>query len=124
MNVLLVDDEQELVSALAERLGLRGIDATWTTSGQEAIALLEKQTFDIAVLDVKMPNMGGLELKRRLEELQPGLRFIFVTGHGSEEDFRTGSSEAASYLVKPVSIDALIVTMESALAQPLQTGAR
>ncbi len=53
MNVLLVDDEAELVSTLAERLSLRGINACWATSGAEALRCLETAVFDIAVLDVK-----------------------------------------------------------------------
>jgi DNA-binding response OmpR family regulator len=73
MRVLLVDDEEELVSALAERLSLRGIDADWASTCHDALTRVESQTFDIAVLDVKMPKMSGLELKRRLQDKCPEL---------------------------------------------------
>lgn len=117
MRVLLVDDEEELVSALAERLSFRDIEAVWATSGQKAIALADQGCFDLAVLDVKMPGMGGLELKRRLVEICPSMKVIFLTGHGSEEDFRRGSAEAGKefYLVKPVAIEDLIQKMREAL---------
>jgi DNA-binding response OmpR family regulator len=113
MKVLLVDDEHELVSTLAERLSLRGIQADWAISGEEAIRLAEKNSYDVAVLDVKIPKISGLELKRKLHSKRPDLKFIFMTGHGSEEDFRTCSAETADgcYLVKPVNIEDLIGKM-------------
>jgi len=113
MKVLLVDDEHELVSTLAERLSLRGIEADWAISGEEAIRLAEKNSYDVAVLDVKIPRISGLELKRKLHSKRPDLKFIFMTGHGSEEDFRTCSAETADgcYLVKPANIEDLIQKM-------------
>ncbi|MBP1739986.1 MAG: response regulator receiver protein [Deltaproteobacteria bacterium] len=113
MKVLLVDDEHELVSTLAERLSLRGIEADWAISGEEAIRLAEKKSYDVAVLDVKIPGISGLELKRKLQSKRPDLKFIFMTGHGSEEDFRTCSAETADgcYLVKPANIEDLIQKM-------------
>jgi len=109
MKVLLVDDEHELVSTLAERLSFRGIQADWATSGEEAMRLAEKNTYDVAVLDVKIPRISGLELKRRLHAKIPGMKFIFMTGHGSEDEFRNCSAEAGEgcYLVKPVNIEDL-----------------
>lgn len=118
MNVLLVDDEIELVDTLAERLNMRGIEADWATSGEEALAL-EGKTYDIAVLDVKMPRISGIELKKKLQVKYPGIHFIFMTGHGSEDDFRAGAAEAGSdyYLVKPVDIDILIRKMNEVLEE-------
>ena len=110
MRVLLVDDEMELVSTLAERLQLRGIDAEWVTDCQSALDLVKTKAFDIALLDVKLPNMNGLELKRRLEIERPGMKYIFVTGHGSEDDFNACTAESGCeyYLIKPVQIDVLM----------------
>lgn len=117
MRVLLVDDEEELVSTLAERLAMRGIEADWATSADQALEKVISSTYDVAVLDVKLPRISGLALKRRLEEKVPGMKFIFVTGHGSEDDFRTGSAEAGEgyYLMKPVNIESLVEKMEEAL---------
>lgn len=116
MRILLVDDETELVSALAERLGLRGIEAEFATDGETAADKVRAAAFDLAVLDMKMPGLSGLDLKKKLQRLRPGMRFIFMTGHGSEEDFRAGSAEAAGYLVKPVRIEELISAAKTALA--------
>jgi DNA-binding response OmpR family regulator len=115
MRVLLVDDEEELVTALAERLAFRGIDADWSTSASRALELVEDHVYDIAVLDVKMPSLSGIELKKRLERARPGMKYIFLTGHGSEEDFRAGSAEGSQYLVKPLDIEELIEAMRQAV---------
>ena len=113
MKVLLVDDEHELVSTRAARLSFRGIQADWATSGEEAMRLTEKNTYDVAVLDVKIPRISGLELKRRLHAKIPAMKFIFMTGHGSEDEFRNCSAETGEgcYLVKPVNIEDLIQKM-------------
>ena len=120
MKVLLVDDEKELVSTLAERLSLRDIEADWVTTGAAAIKNVESKSYDIAVLDVKMPKISGIELKKKLEEINPVLKYIFMTGHGSEDDFITASSESGVeyYLVKPVNIDELVRKMKEIFINP------
>ena len=90
MKILLVDDEVELVSAMAERLALREIDADWTDSGEKALKMAEACTYDLAVLDMKMPKLSGLELRRLLAAKYPAMKFIFLSGHGSEADFKIG----------------------------------
>ncbi|GBC61242.1 response regulator [Desulfonema ishimotonii] len=119
MHILLVDDEKELVATLAERLSMRGIEADWATTGEEALAYAASRTYDLALLDIKMPRMGGLELKKKLHTLHPEMKFIFLTGHGSEEDFVTGASEAGAdnYLIKPVNIQTLIAKISKALKE-------
>ena len=120
MRILLVDDEQELSSALAERLNMRGIDTDWVTSGEEALRKADAARYDLAVLDMRMPVMGGLELKALLQARDPNLKFIFVTGYGSEKDFEAVACQAgeACYLVKPVDINLLIEHMHDLLDDP------
>jgi DNA-binding response OmpR family regulator len=117
MRVLLVDDEEQLVSTLAERLIIRGFEARWVTSSMAALELVKTEVFDLAILDVKIPKINGLELKKRLHVLQPEMKFLFLTGHGSEDDFRIGASEAGEdfYLVKPVQIESLLDKMNEAM---------
>lgn len=116
MRILLVDDEAELVSAMSERLAMRGLDADWAGSGEKALELAATTHYDVAVLDMKMPRIGGLELRRRLAGVDPAMKFIFLSGHGSEEDFKVGSAEAESYLIKPVRIEDLVAKIREAVA--------
>lgn len=115
MKILLVDDEQELASAIAERLSIRNIDADWAGSAQEALALAEKKSYDIAVLDIKMPKIGGLKLKKILQEKYPAMKFIFFTGHGSEEEYKecVDENDVVDCLTKPFKIEDLIEKIQS-----------
>lgn len=117
MRVLLVDDERELVSTLAERLSIRGIDADWETSPEEALKKIEKKFYHLAVLDMKMPKMNGIELKKQMEIVRPAMKFIFMTGHGSEGTFKAGILEAGDncYLIKPVNLEILVEKMREVL---------
>ena len=115
MKILLVDDEADYVSTLAERLSFRGIEAKWASGGQEALKYLETDSYDLAVLDVKMPKIGGLELKKEIEKKYPDMKFIYLTGHGSEDDYQKGVADSVHYLIKPVNIDDLIKMMNKVM---------
>ena len=117
MHILLVDDEAELASALAERLQLRGMDADWVSGGEEALARAAIKHYDLAVLDMKMPGIGGLELKERLQRLYPQMKFILLTGYGTERDYENEACQIdqTCWLFKPVDIQVLIARMHDLL---------
>jgi DNA-binding response OmpR family regulator len=107
MKILLVDDEKQFVKFLSKRLALRGKDADYAYTGEDAVKKVETTQYDVAILDVKMPGIGGIELKRKLSRLAPDMKIVFLTGHGSENDFKVGTAEAVHYLAKPVQIEEL-----------------
>jgi len=117
-----VDDEEQLASALAERLCLRGIDTVWAASAEAALNASESREFDIAILDIKMPGMGGLELQKKLSAKWPGMKFIFVTGHGSENELPglPRGPDTFDILGKPLNIDRLIEKMKNLMGEPGQ----
>ena len=108
-RVLLVDDEEEFVSALAERLELRRFVVQLAFNGEQALGKLQDQEPDFVVLDLKMPGMDGMEVLRRVRKHHPRVAVVMLTGHGSEKDrdeaLRLG---ACAYLQKPVQIDELV----------------
>ena len=116
MKILLVDDEKKFAMMLAKRLALRDIEVDFVFSGEEALVKAENSAYDVAILDVKMPGIGGIELERKLSRLAPEMKIIFLTGHGSETDFKTGSAEAAYYLTKPLQIEKLIEILNAVTA--------
>lgn len=120
IKVLLVDDEIEFVSTLAERLNLKGFAAEWVSRPEDALEKVNTQCYDVVVLDVKMPGINGIDLKRRMQENCTGLKFIFLTGHGCEDAYQDGALEAGEqyYLVKPVKIEALMARIRRIKGDP------
>ncbi|MGD9329704.1 MAG: response regulator [Desulfobacterales bacterium] len=113
MKIMLVDDEQKFATMLAKRLRLRNIEASVFFSGVEALKAVEEgNRFDVALLDVKMPGIGGIELRRKLNAVDSRMNFIFLTGHGSDADYQVGAQEADGYLPKPLKIEALIEALD------------
>jgi DNA-binding NtrC family response regulator len=115
LRLMFVDDEEELVSALVERLELRGIDAIGVTSGDEALEHLREESFDVVIIDVKMPGIGGLEVLRTVSRRYPDVKVILMTGHGSAKDSEIGRRlGAVAYLQKPVDLEDLLATIQLA----------
>ncbi|MFP4529623.1 MAG: response regulator [Candidatus Kapaibacterium sp.] len=115
-RILVVDDEEDLVYTLAERLEFRGMVADAAINGTEAIKKFEKNTYDVTVIDMKMPGLNGIELLNIAKHLQPGMKIILITGHGTiEEGSRAKALGAVDYLVKPIKIGQLIEKIKTAL---------
>jgi two-component system, OmpR family, response regulator len=115
VRVLIVDDESQFVETVVERLRLRGFDVDGVTSGQEAMDVLSSGTYDVALLDVRMPGFGGLEIVRKVREKWSGLRVVLLSGYGSSQDADEGRRLGAfEYLMKPVNIDYLASVLRAA----------
>ena len=114
-RVLLVDDEEEFVSALSERLMLRGIEVDSALNGEEALALMVEKVFEVVILDVMMPGLGGLEVLRQIKSTYPNTQVILLTGHGSTREGIEGMRLGAfDYLIKPVDIEEMLEKMKEA----------
>ena len=117
-QVLLIDDEEEFVSTLTERLQLRAVDATFATDGERGLQLVASGSFHVVILDVMMPGLGGLEVLQRIKEIKPQTPVILLTGHGDEKEAIRGMRLGAlDYLMKPVDIEELIIKMHEAVAR-------
>jgi len=115
VRVLVVDDEDQFVEAVVERLRLRGFVADGVTDGEKAIATLREKPRDVVLLDVKMPGIGGLEVIKKIKATWPGLQVILLTGHGSSRDAEEGMRLGAfKYVMKPVDIDHLTAVLREA----------
>lgn len=117
VRLLLVDDEIGYLEVLSKRLTRRGYKVTTASSGTEAIRALRQWEFDLAVVDLKMEDMDGIEVLKVFKKMDPSLRVIMLTGHGSERAAREGISQGAfDYLIKPVGLTRLVETISAALA--------
>lgn len=109
IKVLFVDDEIAFVDVIAKRMSKRNMDVTRTYSGTEALQALRKEDFDIAILDLKMEDMDGIEVLKIFKKMDPKLDVIMLTGHGSEQAARDGIKFGAiDYLTKPCDLEELI----------------
>jgi DNA-binding NtrC family response regulator len=124
MRVLLVDDEAEFVSALAERLEMRGFDAQTATSGEEALEKINASPPDVVLLDVLMPGMNGLEVLKRIKASHPQIQVILLTGRGSWDGIQGIREGAYDCLMKPIQIEELMQIMADALESGRQNRAQ
>ena len=109
IRVLLVDDEDDLVSLMSTRLEKRHFETAATTSGGEAVTLCQTRHFDVAIIDLKMPGMDGVEVMQKLKVMQPYLQTIMCTGHGSTESaLEAGKLDAFRYVMKPCDFEELV----------------
>ena len=121
LKVLLVDDEQEFVETLADRLKMRDLEATTARNGEEALSVVKREEPDVILLDLKMPGIDGIEVLRRVKKAYPNVQVIMLTGHGSEKDEEAARSLGAfDYIQKPVDLDALVPRIRNAFKRKLQ----
>jgi two-component system response regulator CpxR len=114
-KVMLVDDEEEFVLALSERLQTRRMTPVVAFNGEQALAMVENDEPEVMVLDLKMPGIDGMEVLRRVKRTHPGTEVIILTGHGSDaEEVLAAELGAFAYLRKPVDIEVLTETMKAA----------
>jgi len=123
INILLVDDEEEFVTTLAERMQLRSLPSRYAFNGDQAMQMVAASPPDVMILDLKMPGVDGLEVLRRVKKKYPRVEVIILTGHGAEKDEdearRLGAFE---YLKKPVDIDELTQHIKMAYQHKISMG--
>ncbi len=116
IRLLLVDDERGFVDIISKRMGKRNIEVTKAFSGTEGIRALRGQDFDVAVLDLKMEDMDGIEVLKIFKKIVPEMPVIMLTGHGSEQAARDGIQFGAfDYLTKPCELEDLIGKIHAAI---------
>ncbi|MFT5315306.1 MAG: DNA-binding NtrC family response regulator [Candidatus Krumholzibacteriia bacterium] len=108
IRLLIADDEKDLVVFLAHRLRKRDIDVTMAVSGAEAVSAATELTFDVAIVDLRMPDMDGIQVIEQLKSLQPTIEVLMLTGHGGHDTaWEAGRLQAYRYILKPHDFDDL-----------------
>ena len=114
-KVLLVDDEEDFIESLSNRLEVRGLTVSTSTRGKDALDLLHDQKFDVVVLDLSMPGMDGLEVLKKMKEESPETEIIMLSGHGT---IQTGTEAiklgAEDFLEKPIDLPKLLQKISDA----------
>ena len=118
IRVLLVDDEEGYLDVLSKRLAKRNLEVMTADNGAAGIQALRSYDFDVAVVDLKMEDMDGIEVLKVFKSMDPGLAVIILTGHGSETAAREGLALGAfDYLTKPCELSDLLAKIKEAYAR-------
>jgi len=121
-KVMLVDDEEEFIELMSQRLKTRGLKVAAVTSGEEAIVMADDYKFDVAVVDLAMPGIDGIETLIQIKEKRPDIEVIMLTGqatvHSGIEAMKHG---AIDFLEKPVDLDVLMEKIRDAKEKRMRT---
>lgn len=121
IKLLLVDDEQRFLETLRQRLELRNFEVTPVTNGQAALDAAKEGDFDLALLDLRMPGLGGEEVLRVLREKHPLIEVVILTGHGSVDSaVHCTKLGSYGYLQKPCETDELLEVLRAAYQRRVQ----
>src|ERR1700730_16078796 len=116
VRLLIVDDDEQLRQTLVRRFERKGMTVTWAGSSEEALTKANQSRWDLALLDLHLPGMSGLDLLGRLKEMQPDMEALMLTAHSSVETAVLAMKRGAyDYLIKPFHLPDLEIHLEKAL---------
>ena len=119
-KVLLVDDEQEFLEIMSERMQARGMEVITASSAEKALSLLEKESFDAIVLDFQMPDIDGMEALKAMKKKRPESQIILLTGYATiEKSVEAMKIGATDFLEKPADLEALAEKIKAAKADKM-----
>jgi two-component system response regulator CpxR len=118
IRVLLVDDEEEFVKSLAQRLEVRDFEVQALLNGDDAVSWLHEHDADVVILDVLMPGKDGIDTLKDMKQLKPLVEVIMLTGHGTVQTGIQGMKLGAyDYLMKPTDMQELVEKINAAYAR-------
>jgi DNA-binding NtrC family response regulator len=114
-KVLIVDDEKDFLDIMAERMTARGLDVTTTTSAEDALKMVQAESYDAVVMDLMMPEMDGLRALKRFKQTCPDVQVILLTGNVPEEKWAEALELGAMEVIeKPADLNRLTQTILAA----------
>jgi DNA-binding NtrC family response regulator len=120
-RILLVDDEDRFRTNLAKMLAAQGLEVADAAGGREALELLQHEAYDVALVDLRMPGMDGLETLAQMKKSAPGLEVIMLTGHASmDAAMQISKLGGYDYLLKPCPLEELLLKIEAAFEKKVE----
>ncbi|MDI6775788.1 MAG: response regulator [Syntrophales bacterium] len=121
IKLLVVDDEKQFLETISKRLSMRDFDVTPVSSGEEAIEAARKQEFETALVDLKMPGMGGEEVLEILKREHRFMEVVILTGYGSiDSAIKCTKAGVYGYLEKPCELETLLSVLREAYQRRVQ----
>jgi len=117
-KIILIEDDETLGYLLSEYLKMNQFEVFWAKNGLICLKMLEQNTFDLAILDIMLPDIDGFSLAQNIKNLHPDMPFIFLTARSLKVDVLKGFSVGAiDYLKKPIDEEELVVRIKSLLSR-------
>ena len=117
-NILVADDDAEMVNLLEEILQKEGYSVTKAFMGKEALSAIKENIFDMIITDIRMPEIGGLDILRAIKKTHPETIVLLITAFGTIETAISAMKEGAyDYIAKPFRIDEIRILVKRALEQ-------
>ena len=111
--ILVVDDNDALAESISDILDAHGYRVAVANDGFTAVSLAKEATFDIALMDIKMPGMNGVEAYKKIKEVSPGIKAIMMTGYSVEDLIKEAIQEGVCEVMhKPIDIGRLLTLIE------------
>lgn len=115
-RILVVDDDINIRKTIEVILSSKGYDVDLAKDGEEAIRKSESATYNVVLIDIRLPDMSGVELLARMKDTVPKMRKIILTGYPSMQNaIEAVNRKADAYLLKPVDVEKLLTTIETHL---------
>jgi len=119
-KVLLVDDEKEFLEIMSDRMKARDMEVTTATSAQQALEIIEKESFDAIILDFQMPGMDGMDALKAIKAKKPELQIILLTGYATiEKGVEAMKIGATDFIEKPADLEILSEKIKNAKAKKM-----
>jgi DNA-binding NtrC family response regulator len=119
-NVLLIDDEQDFLDVMSERMEARGFEVSSAMSAKEALGMIKKGAYDAIILDLQMPGMDGIEALKAIKDIQPEAQIILLTGHATvEKGVEAIKLGATDFIEKPADLETLTRKIKNAHAEKI-----
>lgn len=119
-RVLLVDDEEDFLEVMVERMSNRGVDVATSNSAQDALKMIEKESYDAIILDFMMPGMDGIETLKAIKAKKPELQIILLTGHATvQKGVEAMKLGAMDVIEKPADLEVLTQKIKDAKAEKM-----
>jgi DNA-binding response OmpR family regulator len=115
VKVLIVDDEKDFLDIIAERIGARGMDVSTASSAEDALNMIEEETYDVVIMDFMMPALDGFKALKLMKTKQPEVQIILLTGNVPEEKrIEARALGALDVIEKPPDLNDLIQKIKKA----------
>ena len=117
VNILVAEDEADLREILKVTLEQEGYRAILASDGDEAIKKIEKKSFQLALIDIKMPGMNGKELVSKIKQINPRVPIIIITGSPNFKEEMSLKKQTYDYIYKPFRLNELVKIIKRALRE-------